>query len=84
MKTRVQTTVESETRKVEFGYWVQEDDEGEFFPLQNENDYRQAVGYLGCSTELLDMMSVLHDSVLDAIGVDLVDIWERLDKMEQD
>jgi len=84
VKTNVKTTIESQTRQLEFGYWMQEGEEGEFIPLQNEQSYRIAAEHLGCSRELLDMMSLLHDFMLDAIIADLVDIWKRLDRMQQD
>lgn len=86
MKTEVWTTVRMFLDNVEFGYWYQpgEDDDGEFIPLRSYTDYLKAAKHLGCTMELLDTMTILHDSLLDALKADLGDIWKRLDRIEEE
>ena len=84
MKTTIHIEIDVETRKAEFGYWIQDGEDGEFIPINSEMDFQNAAEHLRCSRELLDMMVLLHASALDAVTVDLMDIWRRLDKIEQE
>ena len=73
--------VVTEIGKVQFGFWMQySEDEGEFHALESAADYEMASKYLGCSAELLDTLAVLHSNLVEAIGADLTDIWQRLDR----
>lgn len=80
MKTVRTIEVVSELDDLQFGYWRPiGDDGGEFVPIQSVEDFENAAAGLGCSVELLDMVSLLHDSLISTIKADLVSIWQRLD-----
>lgn len=79
MKTDTTVTITSETQDLQFGYWDMEGEE--FIPIEGMNDEerQRAAELLGCSPVLLDALEMFAETIADRVGMDLRDIWKRLD-----
>ena len=86
MRTQTTVKVESATQDLEFGIWSTEDGEdGEFVSLHgmDADEAARMAEKLGCSMALIDALVMFAETITDLVGNDLVDIWKRLDKIEQ-
>jgi hypothetical protein len=87
MKTETVTRYETNLDDLSFGYWYKEGsmDDGDFIDLEDpsEEDIRKAASYLKCSTELIDSLVMFAEDVKEHIKIDMIDIWQRLDKLEE-
>lgn len=73
--TRVTCAIDS----LVLGWWDEEKEQ--FVPIiTSQKDIEKATLVLGCSEKMLDTLIILTESIRDAIGGDLRDIWKRLDK----
>ena len=79
MRTDVRTV--AETDRIMFGYW--DADKDEFVELRNSTSVKEvaeAAEKLGCSPLLVDALIMLTDGIAEAVGKDLKDIWERINR----
>lgn len=76
MKTTTRVTCDIDS--LVLGWWDEEKEK--FIPITSQNDVEGATVVLGCSEKMLDTLSILTESIRDAIGGDLRDIWKRLDR----
>ena len=79
MRTDVRTV--ANTDRIMFGYW--DTDKEEFVELRNSTSVKEvaeAAEKLGCSPLLIDSLIMLTDSIAEAVGQDLKDIWEKVNK----
>jgi hypothetical protein len=81
MKTR--TTIETRIEELQFGYWDIEAEE--FIPIDTSKaiDVEAAAVALSCSERLLDALGIFVENIKGTVGLDLCDIWERLDRLER-
>ena len=79
METQVTVKIESATQGLQFGYWKMETEE--FIPIEgmDKEERRRAAELLGCSPVLLDALEMFAETIADVVGLDLRDIWKRLD-----
>ena len=79
METQITVKIESATQSLQFGYWKMETEE--FIPIagMDDEERKQAAELLGCSPVLVDALEMFAETVVDLVGLDLRDIWKRLD-----
>ena len=83
MKTQVMVKVTSSVQDLEFGIWDTEGDEFISLHGMDTDETTRMAERLGCSTALIDALVMFTEAISDLVGIDLVDIWKRLDKLEQ-
>ncbi len=81
METVTKVTVEKNIDGLEFGYWNHSTEE--FVPIagagMSDEEKEQAGELLGLTQPGLDALEMFASSVVEYIGADLADIWQRLD-----
>lgn len=84
MKTKVTVSIETETRKFEFGIWHYDDetDEGEFEPVSSQADLEHVAKELECKPDLVDLIMMNLSTLSDCVHSDVVAIWKRQDELE--
>lgn len=87
MQTKVTTAYKTNLDDLCFGYWEPlGDNDGQVIYLKDDSkpeDIQKAAEYLGVSPKLIDALMMFSGDIRDDLRVDLVDIWKRLDKVEQ-
>ena len=79
METKTTVKITSAIQDLQFGYWEMETEE--FIPIagMDEEERQRAAELFGCSPVLVDALEMFAETVADVVGLDLRDIWKRLD-----
>lgn len=87
MKTQVAISYQTNLDDLCFGYWEPVGDfDGKVTYLKEETPeaVEKAAKYLECSPKLVDALVMLASDVQEKVRNDMIDIWRRLDKIEQE
>ena len=79
MKTEIKVTIRSDMESLVFGYWDEE--QQEFIPLDgtDKDVQERAAELFGCTPALIEALIMFAEQIVDVVGLDLRDIWRRLD-----
>lgn len=78
METVITKEVKTETENIQFGWY--DTGNGEFRPVVDHDDYKEAAAALGCTDALISTLVLFTDIIIDNVSADLAEIWKRLDK----
>lgn len=81
MKTVITKTIDANIQSLTFGYWDNETEE--FVPVDESTKIEVVAAYLGCTKELVYALWTFAEGIRDLLVDDLVDIWQRLDRIEE-
>ena len=80
MKTRVNVTVDMESKGIAIGYIEPDTEEWEPITLDN---YKEVSLTLDCSEEIVYTLLSFSDYLKSCVTKDFSDIWQRLDLLEE-
>lgn len=90
MKTYVTTNYDTHLDDLRFGYWEYPENEqiedGRYVRLDDgakPADTQKAAKYLEVSPKMIDALVMFAGDVQEKVRADMIDIWQRLDKIEQ-
>lgn len=84
MKTEIYVTMTTQTQETIFGYWDTETED--FVPIEaeaSEEELAEFAEWLKTSPRLLEAIVMTIDNFKTNVSGDLLDIWERLDRLEK-
>lgn len=82
MKTKVTTKIETAIEDWQFGWWNSEEEA--FVPLvDTEEGKREAAAAINVPEKLIEALLISMEDLQDLIRSDLMDIWIRIDNIEQ-
>lgn len=84
MRTEIKKAIITHTQGLKFGYWDERREE--FIPINlalDDLEKEKVAKVLKTSTELLEALITTFGDYTDTITVDLLDIWQRLDVLDE-
>lgn len=78
MKTVKSTRITCSLDGLVFGWWDAEKEQ--FIPIKSQDIGETERAVMGCSETLLEALIMLTESIKDTVGLDLRQIWRRLDE----
>ena len=76
METR--KVITTHTDDIAFGYWDADNDTFVELKTLSTEEEADVAERLGCSPQLVDALIMLTDSIAEAVGQDLKDIWKKV------
>ena len=71
--------IRTQSDDIVFGYWDKDNEEFiELNQMLTDEKTAEVAEILGCSPILVDALIMLSDSIAEAVGQDLKDIWKKV------